>query len=56
MLSRVLSLTVGRVGEPDGWRCRIAAWPVIADIGPEPAGLGLAVARSEHRNGRIVGV
>ena len=51
VLPGVLSLAVGRVGEPHGWRGRIARWPVIANIGPEPSGLRLAVAWREHRHG-----
>ena len=52
----VLSLAVGRVGEPDGGCGRIARWPVVADISPEPSGLGPAVAWREHRDRRVVGV
>jgi hypothetical protein len=32
VLARVLSLAVGRVGEPDGRRGCVARWPVVADI------------------------
>jgi hypothetical protein len=56
MLARVLALAVGRVGEPDGGCGRIARWPVVADISPEPSGLGPAVAWREHRDRRVVGV
>lgn len=39
VLTWTLTLTVGRVGEPYGGCGRIARWPVVADIGPEPSGL-----------------
>lgn len=50
----VLSLAVRRVGEPDCRRIVRTGRTVIADIGPEPSGLGLARARSKHRNRRVV--
>src|ERR1019366_6494878 len=56
VLAWVLALTIRRVGEPYGGGGRIARWPVVADIGPEPSGLGPAVARREHRDRRVVGV
>ena len=56
VLAWPLALAVGRVGEPDGGRGRIARGPVVANVGPEPASLRLAVAWGEHRNRRVVGV
>jgi hypothetical protein len=56
VLLRMVAPSIGRVGEPHCRSSRIAAWPVIADVGPEPAGLGLAVTRSEYGHGSIVGV
>ena len=56
VLAWVLALTIGRVGEPHGGCGRIARWPVVADIGPEPSGLGPPVARREYWNRRVVGM
>ena len=56
VLLRVFALAVGRVGEPHGWRGLVARGPVVADIGPEPSGLGPAAPRIEHRNRGVVGV
>ena len=56
MLQWVLSPAIGRVGEPYGWRARIAGGSVIPDIGPEPPDPGPAVARSKHGDRRVVGV
>ena len=53
---RMLSLAVGRIGEPDGGRDFVSGRPIIADIGPQPPGLGLAIARGEDRHRRIVGM
>jgi hypothetical protein len=50
------ALAVRRVGKPDRWRRGVAGWPVIADIGPQARGFGLAVAGREHRNRGIVGM
>ena len=55
MTARMFSLAILRVREPNRWRsCNLR--PVIAHIGPEPAGLGLAVAGCEHWNRRVVGM
>src|ERR1700692_4807789 len=51
VLPWVLSLAIGRVGEPYGWSALIAGRPVVPDIGPEPPDPGLAVARRKHRTG-----
>ena len=56
VLAWPLTLAVGRVGEPDGGRGGIAGGAVVANVGPEPASLRLAVAWREHRNRRVVGV
>ena len=40
---RVLALAVRGVGEPYRGRGLVARGPVVAHIGPEPSGLGLAV-------------
>ena len=47
---RVLALAVRGVGEPYRGRGLVARGPVVAHIGPEPSGLGLAVSWSEHRD------
>src|SRR5882757_1237547 len=52
----VLSLAVGRVGEPDRWCGRISRWPIIANIRPEPSGLGSSVAWGEYGDWRVVSV
>src|ERR1700739_3177985 len=46
----MLSLAIGRVGKPHGWRGAFTNRPLIANVGPEASGPGLAVAGSEHRN------
>ena len=56
MLLRMLSLAILRVREPHGWRRITARWSIVAHIGPEPRGFGLACAGSQHRNGRVIGV
>ncbi len=56
MLAWPLALAVGRVGEPDRRRGGIARRAVVANIGPEPSSLRLAVAGCEHRDRRVVGV
>jgi hypothetical protein len=50
------SLAVGRVGEPDGRSIGRTGWPVVANIGPEPPGFGLAGAGRKHRDRGVVGV
>ena len=52
----MLSLAILRVSKPYGRCSGIACRPIVAHICPQPAGLGLAVARSEYRNRDIVGV
>ena len=56
MQSRMFTLAIRRVSEPDGWRGVFAGRSFIANISPEAASLRLSVAWSEHRNRRIVGM
>ena len=56
MLPRMLALAILRVREPDSRRGIFTGGPVVAHIGPETAGLGLAAARRKHRHRCIVGV
>src|SRR5579883_713405 len=56
MLSRMFSSAVFRIGKPDCRSSLLACRPVVANISPEPPGLGLAVAGREHRHGCVVGV
>ena len=53
---RMDALAVGRVGKPHGRRRRCRRWPVVAHIGPQARRSGLAIARRQHRDRRIVGV
>src|ERR1700739_1429782 len=56
MLPRMFSSAVLWISKPDR-RCSLPARrPVVAYIGPEPSGLGLAVAGREHGHRRIVGM
>ena len=41
---RMLALAVGRVAEQRRRRSRPGKWPLVADIDPQPPGLGLAGA------------
>jgi hypothetical protein len=54
MCRRMLSSAIRAIEIGGGWRCRSAEWPVIADIDPEPSGLGSPKPRRQHRDGRIV--
>jgi len=56
MLPWMLALAIFRVREPDGRRGIFTRGPVIAHVGPESPGLGLAASRRKHRHRRIVGV
>jgi hypothetical protein len=56
MLLGMFSLTIFRVGEPHSWWHITACWTVIAHVGPEPRGLGLACSWSQHWNRRVIGV
>ena len=53
---RMFALAVGRVGEPYSRRCLVACRTVVANIGPEAAGLGLAGSRRKHWQRSIVAV
>ena len=56
VLGRPFAPAVGRVEEHRRRRADIGAWPVGADIDPQPAFLGAAAAGIEHRHRRVVGV
>ena len=56
MFPRMLALPIGRIGEPNGGCGVVVRRAIISYVGPEPAGLGLPVARSEHRHGCVIGV
>jgi hypothetical protein len=55
MRGGTLVLAVGLVDIGDARRLGTAPGPVVADIGPQLAGLGLALARIEHRRAPLVG-
>ena len=55
MVLRVLALAVAREAIPGRRRSRAAPGPLVADIGPEPGGPGLAGAGREHADRRVVG-
>ena len=52
--ARMLALAVGRVAEQRRRRSRAGERPLVADIDPEPPGLGLAGARRQHWHRRVV--
>ncbi len=56
MLLRVLALAVRRIEEQRRRRACAGERPLVADIGPQPSGLGLAGARRQHRHRRVVDV
>ena len=56
MLTAALALAVGRVAVEHGGRCRSGMRALVAQIDPQPAGLGLAVAGRQHGHRRIVGM
>src|ERR1700733_1648687 len=56
MLPGMFSLAIHCVGEPHSWRHMTARWSIVAHIGPEPRCLGLACARGQHRNRRVIAV
>jgi hypothetical protein len=55
VLDRSLGLAIGSIEVGDGWRIGAASWPIVAGIGPELAGLGLASYEIEHGCGGLVG-
>ena len=56
MLPRMFALAILGICEPHRRCGLIAGRPIIPHIGPQPGRLGLAVAGSQHRNGRVIGV
>jgi len=54
MALRVRTLAVGRVEEQRRRRPLAGERPLVADIGPQSPGLGLACARRQHRHRRVV--
>src|SRR5258708_32144029 len=56
MPTRMFSLAILRVCEPDCRSSGLGGRPVIAHIGPEAPCLGLAVTRREYGNRCVVGV
>ena len=54
--ARMLALAIGRVAIDDRRRRPAPVGPFIAQIDPQPAGLGLAGARRQNRHRRVVGV
>src|SRR3984957_18022707 len=53
MLPRMFPPAVFRICEPDGGRRIFPARPVVAHVGPETSGFGLAATRSEHWDGSV---
>ena len=51
---RMLALAIGRVEEQRRRRPRTGKRPLVADVGPQPAGLGLAGARRQDRHRGVV--
>ena len=56
MLPRMFSLAILGIGEPHCRCSRLASRSIVPYIGPQPGRLGLALAGSQHRNRRIIGV
>ena len=56
MLRGMLALAIRRVGKPHGGRGGVARRTIIANVGPQAPGLRLALARSQHRHRRVIGV
>ena len=56
MLPRMFAFAIFRIREPDRGRGLLTRGPIVTHIGPEPAGLGLAIAGRKHRHRCIVGV
>ncbi len=52
----VLALAIGRVSVEHGRRRGSAVGALVAQIDPQPAGLGLAGAGGQHIDGRVVGM
>src|SRR5215472_6278995 len=56
VLPRMFALPIFRVCKPYSGSSRFAGRPVVAHIGPESAGFGLAVTGRKHGDRSIVGV
>lgn len=54
MLPGMQSLAIRTEGVADGRWCRVTMGTAIANIGPQPACPGLALAWFQHRDGRVV--
>ncbi len=52
----MFALAILGVSEPHCSRSDLCSRPIVPHIGPQPGRLGLAVAGSQHRNRRIIGV
>jgi hypothetical protein len=53
---RMFALAIGRVKELSRRWPRASKWPLIAEVGPQPARLGLAGARRQDQHRRVVDV
>ena len=56
VLAGMFALAIRRVGEPYGGRGALTGRAIITHICPEPAGLRLAVAGSQYRDRRVIGM
>jgi hypothetical protein len=56
MALRMLSFTIGRVGEPDRRWFDGTGRAIVANVGPEPSGLRLAGTGCEHGHRRVIAV
>ena len=52
----MFAFAIRRIGKPDRGCGRIAGRTIIANISPQASRLGLALARSQHRHRRVIGV
>jgi hypothetical protein len=50
----MLAFAIGRVKEQDRCRPRAGKWPLIANVGPQPAGLGFTGTRRQYRHRCVV--
>jgi hypothetical protein len=56
MVAAMLAFAIRGIAVEHGGRRGARMGPLVAQINPEAAGLGFAVAGSKNRNGRVVGV
>jgi hypothetical protein len=56
VLAGMFALPIRRVGEPYGGRGALTGRAIIPHVRPQPASLRLAVARSEYRDRRVIGM